>query len=66
MITYEELFKTVLLFIVLVVVLKFLAKIIIESFKQDKYKKHTLKNLEKIIKLRIEKANKKGGGKNAK
>lgn len=64
MITYEELFKTVLLFIVLIVVLKFLAKIIIESFKQDKYKKHTLKNLEKEIKKRLEKANR--GGKNAK
>ena len=63
MITYEELFKTVLLFIVLIIVLKFLAKIIIESYKQDKYKRQSLKNLEKIIKLRIEKENKKGGGK---
>ena len=65
MITYEELFKTVLLFIVLVVVLKFLANIIIESFKQDKYKKHTLKNLEKEIKKEIRES-KYRGGKNVK
>ena len=63
MITYEEFFKITLLFIVFIIVLHFVSKTIINSYKQDRYKRQSLKNLEKNIKKRLEKANKTGGGK---
>ena len=63
MITYEEIFKLIVAIIVLIIVLNFISKTIINALKQDKYKRQSIKNIEKIIKHRIEKENNKGGGK---
>ena len=63
MITYEEIFKLIVAILVLIIVLNFISKTIINSIKQDKYQRQSVKNIEKIIKHRIEKANNKGGGK---
>ena len=61
MVTSEEFFKFILLFIVLIIVLNFTSKTIINALKQDKYKRQSIKDIEKIINHRIEKTNKKGG-----